>query len=167
MASLQSCLWHLHKVTLHRFKLFLEPHALRDDHAVDPRLPSLPASSYGVIPLIHRSRVSIRTQPGKHAIDVIIDFLRCLWGYAKEQITREIGAVADLGELCVHLIIYPHTDSSVKTPPMYGSLFQRLGMRGAARSCVTPLLPQSLYAPRVRATPVGETVSGSLRSSES
>jgi hypothetical protein len=25
-----------------RFKLFLEPHALRDESAIDPRLPSLP-----------------------------------------------------------------------------------------------------------------------------
>lgn len=30
---------------------------------------------------------------------MIVDFLRCLWGYAKEQITREIGAIADLGEI--------------------------------------------------------------------
>ena len=28
---------------------------------------------------------------------MIIDFLSCLWEYAKEQITREIGAIADLG----------------------------------------------------------------------
>jgi hypothetical protein len=35
-------------------------------------------------------------QPQKEAIDVIIDFLSCLWEYAKEQITRDIGAVADL-----------------------------------------------------------------------
>lgn len=39
-------------------------------------------------------------QPGKRAIDLIIDFLSCLWDYAKQQITREIGAVADLG-LCL------------------------------------------------------------------
>ena len=68
-----------------------------------------------------------QTQPGKRAIDLIIDFLRCLWSvspaisaaqfrsrcdeltlppslirslaqYAREQITREIGAVADLSE---------------------------------------------------------------------
>lgn len=58
------------------FKLFLEPHALRDG-TIDPRLPALP--------------------PGKQAIDVIIDFLSCLWEYAKRQITTEIGAVADLG----------------------------------------------------------------------
>jgi hypothetical protein len=29
-------------------------------------------------------------------MDLIIDFLSCLWEYAKEQITRDIGAVADL-----------------------------------------------------------------------
>ncbi|KAI6046624.1 actin-like ATPase domain-containing protein [Pisolithus marmoratus] len=58
------------------FKLFLEPRALRDESAVDPRLPQLP--------------------PGKNAINLIVDFLSCLWEYAKEEITREIGAVADL-----------------------------------------------------------------------
>lgn len=67
------------------FKLFLEPHALRDEHAVDPRLPSLP--------------------PGKHALDLIIDFLSCLWEYAKQQITREIGAVADLDSADVWLTV--------------------------------------------------------------
>ena len=30
-------------------------------------------------------------------MDLIVDFLSCMWEYAKEQITREIGAVADLG----------------------------------------------------------------------
>ncbi|KAG2143858.1 actin-like ATPase domain-containing protein [Suillus cothurnatus] len=58
------------------FKLFLEPRALRDESTIDPRLPQLP--------------------PGKTAMDLIIDFLSCLWEYAKEQITRDIGAVADL-----------------------------------------------------------------------
>ena len=36
-------------------------------------------------------------QPGKKAIDLIVDFLSCMWEYAKEEITRTIGAVADLG----------------------------------------------------------------------
>jgi hypothetical protein len=67
------------------FKLFLEPHALRDSHAVDPRLPALP--------------------PNKRAIDLIIDFLSCLWEYAKEQITREIGLVADLDSADVWLTV--------------------------------------------------------------
>ncbi|KAK0213492.1 hypothetical protein IW262DRAFT_1516552 [Armillaria fumosa] len=67
------------------FKLFLEPRALRDESAVDPRLPPLP--------------------PGKKAIDLIIDFLGCLWEYAKEQITREIGAVADLNTADVWLTV--------------------------------------------------------------
>jgi hypothetical protein len=38
------------------------------------------------------------TQPGKQPIHLIVDFLYCMWEYAKEQITREIGAVADLGQ---------------------------------------------------------------------
>ncbi|KAA1466844.1 actin-like ATPase domain-containing protein [Dentipellis sp. KUC8613] len=67
------------------FKLFLEPHALRDESAVDPRLPRLP--------------------PGKRPLDVIVDFLYCLWEYAKEQITREIGAVADLDSADVWLTV--------------------------------------------------------------
>ncbi|KAI5120632.1 hypothetical protein M0805_009392 [Coniferiporia weirii] len=66
MAGTVRCEW---------FKLFLEPRALREGH-VDPRLPSLP--------------------PGKEAIDLIIDFLSCMWEYAKEEITRAIGAIADL-----------------------------------------------------------------------
>ncbi|KAF8890667.1 hypothetical protein BD779DRAFT_1438377 [Infundibulicybe gibba] len=64
------------------FKLFLEPHALRDESAVDPRLPQLPS-----------------------ALDLIVDFLSCLWEYAKEQITREIGAVADLNSADVWLTV--------------------------------------------------------------
>ena len=32
-----------------RFKLFLEPHALRDQSTVDPRLPSLPVSTLASI----------------------------------------------------------------------------------------------------------------------
>ncbi|KAG5735573.1 Heat shock 70 kDa protein 12B [Termitomyces sp. T112] len=67
------------------FKLFLEPHALRDPSAIDPRLPSLP--------------------PGKMAIDLIVDFLSCLWEHAKDQITREIGAVADLNSADVWLTV--------------------------------------------------------------
>ncbi|KAK2465542.1 hypothetical protein APHAL10511_002434 [Amanita phalloides] len=67
------------------FKLFLEPQALRDESTIDPRLPSLP--------------------PGKRAVDLIIDFLSCLWEYAKDQITREIGAVADLNSADVWLTV--------------------------------------------------------------
>ncbi|KAF8154010.1 hypothetical protein B0H34DRAFT_74131 [Crassisporium funariophilum] len=67
------------------FKLFLEPHALRDESSIDPRLPAIP--------------------PGKRAIDLIIDFLSCLWEYAKDQITREIGVVADLNSADVWLTV--------------------------------------------------------------
>ncbi|TFK37617.1 hypothetical protein BDQ12DRAFT_684989 [Crucibulum laeve] len=67
------------------FKLFLEPHALRDEGAIDPRLPTLPQ--------------------GKRAIDLVIDFLSCLWEYAKDQITRDIGAVADLNSADVWLTV--------------------------------------------------------------
>uniref|UniRef100_A0A0W0G1N0 Actin-like ATPase domain-containing protein n=1 Tax=Moniliophthora roreri TaxID=221103 RepID=A0A0W0G1N0_MONRR len=67
------------------FKLFLEPHALREESAIDPRLPRLP--------------------PGKKPIDLIIDFLSCLWEYAKEQITQVTGAVADLDTADVWLTV--------------------------------------------------------------
>ncbi|KZT24956.1 actin-like ATPase domain-containing protein [Neolentinus lepideus HHB14362 ss-1] len=67
------------------FKLFLEPKALRDDGEIDPRLPQIP--------------------PGKRALDLIVDFLSCLWEYAKEEITREIGAVADLDSADVWLTV--------------------------------------------------------------
>ncbi|KAH8823837.1 actin-like ATPase domain-containing protein [Flagelloscypha sp. PMI_526] len=67
------------------FKLFLEPKVLRDESAIDPRLPQLPY--------------------GKRPIDVIIDFLTCLWDYAKVQITHQIGAVADLNSANVWLTV--------------------------------------------------------------
>ncbi|KAL9710549.1 hypothetical protein Ac2012v2_006084 [Leucoagaricus gongylophorus] len=76
MAGTLKCEW---------FKLFLEPRALRDESAIDPRLPFLP--------------------PGKHAMDLIIDFLSCLWEHAKEQITRDIGIIADLNSADVLLTV--------------------------------------------------------------
>jgi hypothetical protein len=54
-----SSLWGREMNTLGRFKLFLDPTVLRDGEAVDLPLPKLP--------------------PGKRAIDLIIDFLGCLW----------------------------------------------------------------------------------------
>ncbi|KAL1757052.1 hypothetical protein FB107DRAFT_260277 [Schizophyllum commune] len=74
------------------FKLFLEPSALRDPNTIDPRLPQLP--------------------PGKKALDLIIDFLGCLWEYAREQITRDIGAVADLNSADVWLTVPAAWDAS-------------------------------------------------------
>ncbi|KAJ7619528.1 actin-like ATPase domain-containing protein [Roridomyces roridus] len=67
------------------FKLFLDPRALRDEPALDPRLPALPA--------------------GKTARDLIEDFLSCLWEYAREQITAEIGAIADLNTCDVWMTV--------------------------------------------------------------
>ncbi|GAA5889548.1 hypothetical protein JCM5296_005982 [Sporobolomyces johnsonii] len=59
------------------FKLFLDPLVLRDGRlAASARLPDLPF--------------------GKQPIDVVTDYLSCLWKYAKERITEEIGSVADL-----------------------------------------------------------------------
>ncbi len=47
----------------------------------DPRLPGLPY--------------------GKEPVDVIVDFLTCIWTYAKARITDEIGSVADLSKLLI------------------------------------------------------------------
>ncbi|BGP43264.1 hypothetical protein JCM10449v2_007292 [Rhodotorula kratochvilovae] len=59
------------------FKLFLDPQVLREGRlAASARLPDLPY--------------------GKQPIDVVTDYLSCLWTYAKERITEEIGSVADL-----------------------------------------------------------------------
>jgi hypothetical protein len=60
-------------------------------------------------------------QRGKEAIDLIIDFLTCLWDYAKQQITREIGAVADLSKL---------TETSVERLSRYSCGPQTLLMSG-------------------------------------
>ncbi|KAJ7468633.1 hypothetical protein FB451DRAFT_1560344 [Mycena latifolia] len=67
------------------FKLFLDPRALRDESSLDPRLPSLP--------------------PGKTPADLITEFLSCLWEYAREQITRDIGAIADLNSADVWVTV--------------------------------------------------------------
>ena len=45
------------------------------------------------------------SQPGKKAVDLIVDFLSHIWEYAKQQITREIGAVADLGVYRVSYVV--------------------------------------------------------------
>ena len=82
----------------HRFKLFLEPRALREGTA-DPRLPSLPVSIMShMADSPSKLTVMVEQQSGKAAINLIVDFLSCLWDYAKQRITQEIGAVADLGE---------------------------------------------------------------------
>lgn len=92
-----------------RFKLFLEPRALRDESAIDPRLPQIPVRAYGFLFILVATYMNPFCQPGKKAVDLIIDFLSCLWEYAKEQITREIGAVADLsmfGEISDCILSY-------------------------------------------------------------
>lgn len=73
-----------------------------------PRAPCSPGSEHGrpTFAPYTRKEANYRrscklmsfTQPGKQPIHLIVDFLYCMWEYAKEQITREIGAVADLGQ---------------------------------------------------------------------
>ncbi|BGP51365.1 hypothetical protein JCM10450v2_007303 [Rhodotorula kratochvilovae] len=66
------------------FKLLLSPESLRSG-VPDPWLPPLPA--------------------GKNVVDVIADFLRCAWRYAKRMITEEIGSVVDLNAADVLLTV--------------------------------------------------------------
>lgn len=66
------------------FKLFLTPEALHNNRP-DPRLPALPY--------------------GKSPEDVVVDFLTCLWSYAKEKISDELGSVADLESADVVLTV--------------------------------------------------------------
>nr|GAT50247.1 predicted protein [Mycena chlorophos] len=67
------------------FKLFLEPRALRDEPELDPRLPSLPV--------------------GKTPVGLISDFLRSLWTYCRQEITREMGTVVDLDSADIWLTV--------------------------------------------------------------
>lgn len=39
-------------------------------------------------------------------MNLIVDFLSCLWEYAKEEITREIGAVADLSQQFHSILLF-------------------------------------------------------------
>ncbi|GAA6044092.1 hypothetical protein JCM8097_000207 [Rhodosporidiobolus ruineniae] len=66
------------------FKLLLSPEFLRSG-VPDPWLPPLPA--------------------GKNVVDVIADFLRCVWRYARRIITEEIGSVVDLNAADVLLTV--------------------------------------------------------------
>ncbi|GJN93743.1 hypothetical protein Rhopal_006800-T1 [Rhodotorula paludigena] len=66
------------------FKLLLSPESLRSG-VPDPWLPPLPV--------------------GKNVVDVIADFLRCIWRYAKRMITEEIGSVVDLNAADVLLTV--------------------------------------------------------------
>ncbi|GAA5942528.1 Hsp70 family protein [Sporobolomyces koalae] len=66
------------------FKLLLSPESLRSG-VPDPWLPPLPV--------------------GKNVVDVIADFLRCIWRYAKRTVTEEIGSVVDLNAADVLLTV--------------------------------------------------------------
>ncbi|GAA5992962.1 hypothetical protein JCM10908_000772 [Rhodotorula pacifica] len=66
------------------FKLLLSPESLRSG-VPDPWLPPLPV--------------------GKNVVDVIADFLRCIWRYARRVITEEIGSVVDLNAADVLLTV--------------------------------------------------------------
>jgi hypothetical protein len=59
-------------------------------------------------------------QAGKKATDLIIDFLSCLWEYAKDQITQSLGSVADLGVFLILLQENFSINRKTKTPPTSG-----------------------------------------------
>ncbi|KAK4046962.1 hypothetical protein OIO90_006380 [Microbotryomycetes sp. JL221] len=74
------------------FKLYLDPIVLREGRAAAAaRLPDLPA--------------------GKEPFDVVVDYLTCLWTYAKARITEEIGSVADLESADVQLTVPAQWDN--------------------------------------------------------
>lgn len=51
-------------------------------------------------------------------MNLIVDFLTCLWEYAKERITQDIGAVADLGQCLRKNMHYLLILCVLQTPPM-------------------------------------------------
>ena len=70
------------------FKLHLEPSALRAvdrGQPPDPRLPALP--------------------PNKKPIDLVVDYLSCLWEYSRSQITQDTSSVSDLNSAEVWLTV--------------------------------------------------------------
>ncbi|GAA5843244.1 hypothetical protein JCM11251_002259 [Rhodosporidiobolus azoricus] len=73
------------------FKLLLSPESLRSG-IPDPWIPPLPV--------------------GKNVVDVIADFLKCVWRYARRMITEEIGSVADLNAADVILTVPAAWDAS-------------------------------------------------------
>ncbi|KAK4049950.1 hypothetical protein OIV83_003774 [Microbotryomycetes sp. JL201] len=74
------------------FKLYLDPVVLREGRfATSARLPELPA--------------------GKEPFDIVVDYLTCLWTYAKARITEEIGSVADLESAVVQLTVPAQWDN--------------------------------------------------------
>ena len=67
----------------------------------EPRAPApivrCLAATPGPVILAHFLPNGFSQQYGKLPVDLIIDFLSCVWEYTKEQISKDTGAVADLG----------------------------------------------------------------------
>ncbi|GAA5899591.1 hypothetical protein JCM6882_001158 [Rhodosporidiobolus microsporus] len=76
------------------FKLLLSPESLRSG-VPDPWLPPLPV--------------------GKNVVDVISDFLRCVWRYARRMITEEIGSIVDLNAADVLLTVPASWDAAASS----------------------------------------------------
>jgi len=49
---------------------------------------------------------------GKEPIDIIVDYLTCLWRYAKERITEDTGSIADLEAADVLLTVPAQWDAA-------------------------------------------------------
>ena len=114
--------------------------------------------------------ILLAVQPGKQAIDLIIDFLSCLWDYAKQQITREIGAVADLGTRpsCFEPML-PQTDLCASVCDRFGRCMAHcarcLGCNWVSndarcRYCRRSRPIREGWRPRLEGTPAHYQVSG-------
>ncbi|GAA5899544.1 hypothetical protein JCM6882_001146 [Rhodosporidiobolus microsporus] len=76
------------------FKLLLSPESLRSG-VPDPWLPPLPV--------------------GKNVVNVISDFLRCVWRYARRMITEKIGSIVDLNAADVLLTVPASWDAAASS----------------------------------------------------
>ncbi|KAG8742300.1 hypothetical protein FRC12_015398, partial [Ceratobasidium sp. 428] len=115
----------LYQCAIPEFKLFLDPQNLRRK-LNDPHLPVLPVSRPSVslsfkthitfLNLIFISETPNHNhlsyiQPGKRPLDVIVDFLTCLWNNTKQQISNKVGTTADLDSADVWLTVPARWDA--------------------------------------------------------
>ncbi|KAG8705098.1 hypothetical protein FRC09_003157 [Ceratobasidium sp. 395] len=101
-----------------KFKLFLDPQNLRRK-LNDPHLPVLPVS-HPSVSLGFESHIwflnlmlilETYIKPGKRPLDVIADFLTCLWKNAKQQISNKVGTTTDLDSADVWLTVPARWDA--------------------------------------------------------
>lgn len=132
--SLRLCLDHVGDL-FSRFKLFLEPHALRDSSNVDPRLPSLPVSSTfsGSFPMLILSdrAASVLSISSSTSCHVFGTTLSSRSPAKSVQSLTSVCAVcsqrSSASSMCLMLCDY------YQIPRTYGSLYLLLGMPPGAR----------------------------------